>query len=171
MNTRFYLLYFLLIVVLGCTKVSKELSITLDPKNNSQTTGTVVFSQEGNFVTMKAQMKGLSEGIHAIHLHEKADCSSDDGKSTGGHWNPTFSKHGAWGAAEGYHRGDIGNFEVDSLGIGTVQFSTDQWCISCDDPVKNIVGKAVIVHQGADDLVSQPSGAAGARVSCAAIIE
>ena len=61
MNTRFYLLYFLLIVVLGCTKVSKELSITLDPKNNSQATGTVVFSQEGNFVTMKAQAKLKSD--------------------------------------------------------------------------------------------------------------
>ena len=171
MNTRFYLLYFFWIVVAGCTKISKELSITLDPKNNSQATGTVVFSQDGNLVTMKADMKGLSEGIHAIHLHEKADCSSDDGKSTGGHWNPTFSKHGAWGDTDGYHRGDIGNFKVDSLGIGTVQFSTDQWCIGCDDSIKNIVGKAVIVHQGEDDLVSQPSGAAGSRISCAAIIE
>jgi len=49
--------------------------------------------------------------------------------------------------------------------------STDQWCIGCDDPAKNILGKAVIVHQGEDDLISQPSGAAGARVSCGGIIE
>ena len=49
--------------------------------------------------------------------------------------------------------------------------STDQWCIGCDDPAKNILGKAVIVHQGEDDLTSQPSGAAGARVSCGGIIE
>jgi Cu-Zn family superoxide dismutase len=51
-----------------------------------------------------------------------------------------------------------------------VSFSTDLWCLDCDDPVKNIIGKAVIVHQGKDDLVSQPSGAAGARISCAGII-
>ena len=52
-----------------------------------------------------------------------------------------------------------------------IKFSTDLWCIGCEDPTKNIVGKAVIVHQGADDLVSQPSGAAGSRVSCAGIIQ
>jgi len=54
--------------------------------------------------------------------------------------------------------------------MGKVLFSTDLWCLDCDDPVKNIMGKAVIVHQGEDDLVSQPSGAAGARISCAGII-
>jgi len=171
MKIQFYFLYIFLIIASGCTNVSKELSITLEAKSNSPATGTVVFSQKDEVVTMKADLIGLSEGIHAIHLHEKADCSSDDGKSTGGHWNPTFSKHGAWGDTEGYHRGDIGNFKVDSTGKGTVRFSTNQWCIGCDDPIKNIVGKAVIVHQGEDDLESQPSGAAGARISCAAIIE
>ena len=60
----------------------------------------------------------LSPGMHAIHLHEKADCSSPDGKSAGGHWNPTFSKHGKWGDENGYHKGDIGNFEVDENGNG-----------------------------------------------------
>jgi len=52
-----------------------------------------------------------------------------------------------------------------------ITFSTDQWCIGCDDADKNLVGRAIIVHQGADDLTSQPSGAAGVRVSCAGIIE
>jgi Cu-Zn family superoxide dismutase len=48
---------------------------------------------------------------------------------------------------------------------------TDEWCMDCEDETKNIIGKAVIVHQGTDDLVSQPSGAAGARVSCTGIIQ
>ena len=39
------------------------------------------------------------------------------------------------------------------------------------EETKNIIGKAVIVHQGQDDLHSQPSGAAGARVSCAGVIQ
>ena len=109
--------------------------------------------------------------MHAIHIHEKADCASPDGKSAGGHWNPTFEDHGQWGSEKGYHKGDIGNFTVDKNGTGAISMSTDQWCIGCDDPAKNILGKAVIVHQGEDDLISQPSGAAGARVSCGGIIE
>jgi len=120
---------------------------------------------------MKATFSGLTPGLHAIHLHELADCSSADGKSTGGHWNPTFEPHGAWGSETGYHKGDIGNFEADERGDAIITFETDQWCIGCDDETKNIIGKAVIVHQGQDDLVSQPSGAAGARVSCAGVIQ
>ncbi|MBC70735.1 MAG: superoxide dismutase, partial [Muricauda sp.] len=46
-----------------------------------------------------------------------------------------------------------------------------EWCIGCDDEKKNILGKAVIVHQGVDDYTSQPSGAAGARIACTGIIQ
>ena len=120
---------------------------------------------------LSVTIRGLDKGTHAIHLHEKADCSSDDGKSTGGHWNPTFESHGAWGSKKGYHKGDIGNFEVAADGIGRIHFETDEWCIGCEDETKNILGKAIIVHQGTDDFVSQPSGAAGARISCAGILE
>ncbi|MGB5361189.1 MAG: superoxide dismutase family protein, partial [Eudoraea sp.] len=75
------------------------------------------------------------------------------------------------GMAEGFHKGDIGNFTADTDGNAVVEFSTDQWCIGCEDENMNILGKAVIVHQGVDDFTSQPSGAAGARVSCTGIIE
>lgn len=149
----------------------EKISFAMESKSGSEVTGNVTFTDENGMVSMTAQLSGLTPGEHAIHLHEKADCSSDDGKSTGGHWNPTAEPHGKWGAAEGYHRGDIGNFTADEEGNATVEFSTDLWCIGCEDSSKNILGKAVIVHQGVDDFTSQPSGAAGARVSCSGIIE
>jgi Cu-Zn family superoxide dismutase len=151
-------------------KTVKKVQFQLDPKSASTTQGDVTLTEEDGKVTFEANISGLSQGVHAIHIHQKADCSSDDGKSSGGHWNPTFEDHGAWGSETGFHRGDIGNFNADASGNGKVVFSTDLWCLDCDDPVKNLMGKAVIVHQGKDDLVSQPSGAAGARVSCAGII-
>ncbi len=149
----------------------KKLKTTLSPKSDSKVSGNVVFTEEHGVVKMEAIMEGLSAGEHAIHLHEKADCSSADGKSTGGHWNPTFTDHGKWGDATGYHKGDIGNFTATESGLATVNFSTEEWCIGCGDEKKDITGKAVVVHQGTDDFVSQPSGAAGSRVSCAGIIE
>ncbi len=149
----------------------EQVSFTMQAKSGSEVSGMVTFTEEAGTVSMKAELKGLSPGEHAIHLHEKADCSSDDGKSTGGHWNPTAQPHGKWGAAEGFHIGDIGNFTADEEGSATVEFSTDLWCLGCDDANKNILGKAVIVHQGVDDFTSQPSGAAGARISCTGIIE
>ncbi|MDB2521106.1 superoxide dismutase family protein [Flavobacteriaceae bacterium] len=168
----FSFLIVLLSGIIGCQEATvKEIEISLNAKSNSNTSGEVSFTEKDGVVSMEAHIYGLDPGTHAIHLHEKADCSSPDGKSTGGHWNPTFEQHGAWKDESGFHRGDIGNFEADDNGHGMIKFSTDLWCIDCDDPIKNIVGKAVIVHQGADDLISQPSGAAGSRVSCAGIVQ
>jgi Cu-Zn family superoxide dismutase len=151
--------------------MAESITFMMEPKSGSSVKGEVSFSEENGTVTMTGTFTGLSEGEHAIHIHQTADCSSDDGKSTGGHWNPTNEPHGKWGAKEGYHKGDIGNMMADSDGNALIELSTDQWCIGCDDENKNIVGKAIIVHQGVDDFTSQPSGAAGARVSCTGIIE
>jgi Cu-Zn family superoxide dismutase len=145
--------------------------VSLDAKSNSNVSGNVVINQQGEIVTLVAVMSGLDEGVHAIHLHETADCSSADGKSTGGHWNPTGQPHGKFGDEAGYHKGDIGNFEANEKGYGTLTFITREWCIGCDDPAKDILGKAIIVHQGSDDFKTQPTGDAGGRISCGGIIQ
>ncbi|WP_108870174.1 superoxide dismutase family protein [Aquimarina aquimarini] len=186
---RLIVFAFLSIIALSCKGEKKEttdqkkhskttdeeeiitLAFTMQPKNGSNASGKITFIEYAGMVSMEAIITGLSEGEHAIHIHEKADCSSDDGKSTGGHWNPTMEPHGKWGAKEGYHRGDIGNFKVDSKGNGNITFATNEWCIDCDDDKKNILGKAIIVHQGVDDFTSQPSGNAGSRISCGGIIQ
>ncbi|MGO4911900.1 superoxide dismutase family protein [Leeuwenhoekiella sp. W20_SRS_FM14] len=149
----------------------KKITVKLDSKSGSTAEGSAVFKEEDGKVTMTAVFEGLEPGMHAIHIHENADCSADDGTSAGGHWNPTKEQHGKWGDAAGYHKGDIGNFQADENGNGTITMTTDEWCIGCEDNMKNIVGKGLIVHQGADDFKSQPSGDAGARVSCGGIIE
>ena len=150
---------------------SKSISFKLDSKSGSTATGKAAFSESNGVVTFEAKLVGLTPGTHAIHIHEKADCSSDDGKSTGGHWNPTFAPHGKWGSEEGYHKGDIGNLEANDDGTASISLQTDEWCIGCGDPNKDIMGKAIIVHEGVDDFVTQPTGNAGGRISCGGIIE
>lgn len=153
------------------TETPKKVKVTLEAKSESSVSGNAVFTEEDGTVTMVAILGGLEPGMHAIHLHEKADCSSPDGKSTGGHWNPTGQPHGKWGDAAGYHKGDIGNFNADENGNGTITFSTDEWCIGCGDANKDILGKGVIVHQGTDDFKTQPTGDAGGRVSCGGVVQ
>ncbi|WP_417875883.1 superoxide dismutase family protein [Winogradskyella sediminis] len=150
---------------------SKKLSVTLSPKSDSNIEGTINFTETNGKVSMVGTVTGLEEGKHAIHIHEKADCSANDGSSAGGHWNPTGQPHGAWGDEAGYHKGDIGNITANANGRATVTKTTDEWCIGCGDTTKDILGKAIIVHIGEDDLKSQPSGAAGARIGCAGIIQ
>lgn len=161
-------------LTVGCkTKTEhkpNELKVALEPKSETKTSGFVTFSEKSGKVTFTATISGLTPGVHAIHIHEKADCSAADATSAGGHWNPTFKKHGKWGEGE-YHKGDIGNFTADANGNGKITLTTDEWCIGCGDATKDVTGKAIIVHKGSDDFTTQPTGNAGGRVACTAIIK
>lgn len=173
-NILFYILLFAAVII-GCktknnSTDAKKLNLTFESKSYSSVTGTAFFTEKKGKVTFVANISGLNPGIHAIHIHEKSDCSAADGSSAGGHWNPTFKKHGQWRIGE-YHKGDIGNFTADDKGNGMITLTTDEWCIGCEDQNKDIIGKGLIVHQGADDFVSQPTGNSGARVACSAIIK
>ena len=102
----------------------------------------------------------------AVHIHEHGDCG-DQGNMSHGHWNPTNQQHGKWGSAS-FHSGDIGNVDLDKDGKGSLTMETDLWTIG-GDSLKNILGKALIVHGGVDDYTSQPSGNAGSRIGCGVI--
>ncbi|CAM4413714.1 superoxide dismutase family protein [Flavobacterium terrigena] len=173
MKSTFIYLGLLFVAVNSCkpsTKtIANELKIILEPKSGSKVSGYATFIEKNGKVKFQANISGLTPGTHAIHIHEKADCSSADAASAGGHWNPTFKSHGKWGSGE-CHKGDIGNFEADKNGFAIISFETDEWCISCGDQTKDILGKGLIVHQNADDFVTQPTGNAGGRVACSAII-
>ncbi|MGV3696041.1 superoxide dismutase family protein [Flavobacterium sp.] len=152
------------------TDNSKKVKIDLESRSGSKVKGTADFTEKNGVVYLEAKLTGLEPGVHAVHIHEKADCSAADAASAGGHWNPTFKKHGKWTDAE-HHKGDIGNFTSDTDGNATILFNTDEWCIGCGDATKDILGKGLIIHEKPDDYVTQPTGNAGARVACSAIIK
>ena len=175
MKKTVLILGIVLAVLIGCKtntaiNPATKLVIAFQPKSNSTVMGTATFVEKNGKVTLVAKLTGLTPGVHAIHIHEKSDCSAADGSSAGGHWNPTFKKHGKLGEGEA-HKGDIGNFNADEKGNGTITFASNEWSIGSADETKNILGKSLIVHQGADDYVSQPAGNAGDRVACSAIIQ
>lgn len=161
------------ITLLICSAVfavscSTTKTYTINSKSGTPTQGTAKFTQTGKMVEMDLNVYKLTPGIHAVHLHEKADCSATDGTSTGGHWNPAKDEHGKWGA-EHFHMGDIGNLSADKDGTARLIFKTDKWCIGCTDESKNIIGKGLIIHAGKDDFMTQPTGNAGGRVGCVEI--
>ncbi len=141
---------------------------TIQAKNDSGITGTIEFTEENGVVKMKADIRNLTEGMHAIHIHAVGDCSAADGTSAGGHWNPTEVDHGEWESSS-FHIGDIGNLNAGSDGNATIERETSLWCLSCTDANKRVIGKAIIIHAGPDDFTSQPSGAAGPRIGCGEI--
>lgn len=161
-NLKFTLLASVLLTMASCGSIK---TYSIAAKSGTNTNGTARFSESNNQVTLKLDVKNLTPGIHAVHIHEKGDCSSADGTSAGGHWNPTSHNHGKWGSHT-FHMGDIGNLTADNDGNAKLTFSTDKWCIGCTDSEKNIIGKAIIIHAGEDDFTTQPTGNAGGRVGC-----
>ena len=144
-----------------------EVNATINPTSGNEVTGTAVFTPSGDSITLTVEIQNASPGLHGVHIHEYGDCSAPDGTSAGGHWNPTNAAHGKWGEGE-FHLGDIGNIVVGENGTGTIELTTDLWEIGTGSII-DVVGKSIIVHAGADDFTSQPSGAAGARIGCGAI--
>lgn len=175
----FFLLLGISIISMGCERARQHVDVLstapveqahamIDALGDSGVTGIAVFTQNGDQITLTAEIQGASPGLHGFHIHANGDCSSPDGTSAGGHWNPTDVAHGKWGEGE-FHLGDIGNITVGEDGTGSITLTTDLWEIGTGSDV-DVVGKGIIVHAGADDFVSQPSGAAGARVGCGVIV-
>lgn len=112
----------------------------------------------------------LKPGMHAVHFHEKGDCSDAPAfKASGGHYNPTGHQHGIL-TANGMHAGDMPNFMVVEGAKTEVELFNTQLRFSEDPaPLMDADGSALIIHEGTDDYQSQPSGDAGTRVACAVI--
>lgn len=138
----------------------------LEAKSGSKVTGTVTFKTVTDGLEVIANVEGLTPGDHAMHVHEKGDCSAPDGASAGGHFNPTSQPHGA-PDAEARHAGDFGNLTADKDGKATKTIVMKG--ITLGSEPTSVVGKGFIVHEKVDDMKTQPTGNAGGRVACGVI--
>jgi Cu-Zn family superoxide dismutase len=138
----------------------------LQSAEGASVSGRVVFTEVDGVVRVTADIAGLTPGAHGFHVHETGDCSAADFSSAGGHFAPEGHAHGSPGAAE-HHVGDLGNLEAGA--DGSVHHEIESSRLTLDGGLTSVIGRAVIVHADADDLTSQPSGAAGARVACGVI--
>jgi superoxide dismutase, Cu-Zn family len=149
----------------GAAKARLKAVAVLAPGTNSNVRGQVTFQEEMEGVRVTANVEGLTPGKHGFHIHDKGDCSSADFTSAGGHFNPTAAKHGSPTDAE-HHAGDFGNIEANQQGVAQVE-RVFSWLTF--KGTNSILNRAVIVHEKADDLTTQPTGNAGGRLACGVI--
>ncbi len=144
--------------------ITKAICI-LHPTKGNAVMGRVTFEVVKGGIRVSGHLSGLTPGKHGFHVHEYGDCSADDGTSTGGHFNPTAMPHGGRLSAK-RHVGDLGNIDADQNGVADFSFVDSIISLSGRN---SIIGRGIIVHEKEDDLMSQPTGAAGARVACGVI--
>jgi Cu-Zn family superoxide dismutase len=139
----------------------------LQPTKGSKTFGEATFEQVGGKVKVTIFVQGLRPGgEHGLHIHEKGDCSSGDGMSTGGHFNPQGKPHARHSDAN-RHAGDLPSLKAGKDGRAKVDVELD--VITVGSGATDVIGRGLIVHADPDDFKTQPTGNAGARIACGVI--
>ncbi len=139
--------------------VKRAIAVITSTKGNS-VQGIVTFEEVEKGILVSANLTGLTPGKHGFHIHEFGDINSNDGSSAGGHFNPMEMPH-SMPLNEKRHAGDMGNIEADEN--GNVHFDYIDPTMKLNGEY-SIIGHAVIIHAKEDDLRTQPTGNAGARV-------
>jgi Cu-Zn family superoxide dismutase len=169
MRTALQLALASLVVLVGCQTMTSQdaprATAGLSPTKGNKTVGEVNFEQVGDKVRVTVQVINLKPNQeHGFHIHEVGDCSSGDGMSAKGHFNPYGKPHGQ---GMERHAGDLPSLKADAK--GRAKLTADLDIITVTPGPASIIGRGVIVHADPDDYKTQPTGNAGARLACGVI--
>jgi superoxide dismutase, Cu-Zn family len=142
-------------------------AVLMDP--DGKEIGNVAISEVAQGVRISAEADNLPPGVHGFHIHETGQCEPPEFESAGGHYNPAGKQHG-WDNPGGPHAGDFPNVHVQDDGKLAVEYFTDAVTLGeSETTLFDEDGSAVVVHEGADDYQSDPTGDAGARIACGVV--
>jgi Cu-Zn family superoxide dismutase len=149
--------------------MNSQASADLKDKDG-RSVGMATFRDATGGVLVSVEVKGLTPGLHAVHVHAVGKCEGPGFTSAGGHFNPAQKKHGLK-SPEGPHAGDMPNMYVSKDGSGRFEVLNDNISLKPGDrSVFDADGSALVIHVGVDDYVTDPTGNAGDRVACGVIV-
>ena len=153
----------------GLTSPLPAAGVTLkDP--SGRVVGSAVFLQEGDGVRVLLDLKGVTPGSKAVHIHEVGQCDAPNFDSAGAHFNPKKGEHGTENP-RGPHAGDLPNITVDATGRGHLEVTNPRVTLERGSAsLLNGRGTALVVHEGPDDMRTDPDGNSGPRIACGVVV-
>ena len=132
------------------------------------TVGTASFTETSGGVLVSGSLTGLGSGTHAIHVHETGRCEPPF-TSAGGHFNPDSRQHG-FRNPNGPHAGDIPNISVPATGSLRFDLVLPNATLSGQRALLDGDGASLVIHEAADDYITDPAGNSGSRIACGVIV-
>jgi len=152
----------------GVTKGPPVAGATLRD-SSGRVVGSAVFLQEDDGVRILLDLKGVESGVKGVHIHEVGRCEAPTFASAGAHFNPKNAEHGTENP-RGPHAGDLPNITVNPAGQGHLEFTNSRVSLK-PGPDSLLDGRntSIVVHEGPDDLRTDPAGNSGRRIACGVI--
>jgi superoxide dismutase, Cu-Zn family len=131
--------------------------------------GTASLRETKDGLLIMVNVKGLPEGLHAVHIHAVGKCESPAFASAGGHFNPLNKKHGLKNP-DGPHAGDLPDMYVNKDGVGRYEALMESMTLGpSETSIFDSDGSAIVIHATADDNMTDPAGNSGDRIACGVI--
>jgi Cu-Zn family superoxide dismutase len=127
----------------------------------------------GRWVQVTVKAKGLTPGLHGVHLHAVGKCEPDFA-AAGGHFDPGPAGNTDPDANHPYHMGDLPNLSIDEKGEGSFVAATTRVTLSAGPlTVFDADGTGIILHANPDQgITGEPkSGVSGGpRAACGVLV-
>ncbi len=170
MRNRILLVPFALLFTAALAAQSAEKTARAEIYNaKGEKIGSATLREADGGVRIELELSQLPPGSHALHIHAVGKCDAPSFQTAGPHFNPEGKKHGTRNP-EGPHAGDLPNFEVGADGRAKVSLVASH--VTLGDGPNSLFhpeGTALVIHEKADDYMTDPAGNAGARIACGVV--